>query len=400
MTDAGEQVARDHVFTFSYETYNDAVQRGMMRPPDRILQTLMTSPRVGRLLVANPWRSRLGHSVRRITGRDARFPETSSRRLVQPVRLSRADPLSPRGLVASMRAYDRVLREEADRLGLVAPCVLTTNPLVAAFAPFAWASTVTYFGRDDWLSADDRARYRPAFRAAYRQISESEIAVVAVSQQIVDRIDPRGPARVIPNGIDPAEWLGPRPETPAWLARIPGPRALYVGTLDARLDVDGILALSASRPELSIVLLGPVGDEAAVAPLRDRRNVWIQPGVGRTELVAALRNADAALLAHRRTPLTEAMSPLKVYEYLAAGLPVVAIDLPPVRHLGPRVLLTDGTTEMGEAVDAALAMGVASEEERVEWIAQNSWSARHAALLDVTTRSALFRRGEESRSGV
>ena len=83
----------------------------------------------------------------------------------------------------------------------------------------------------------------------------------------------------------------------------------------------------------------------------------IHPGVGRAELAATLRNAELALVAHRRTPLTEAMSPLKVYEYLAAGSPVISIDLPPVRGLGDRVILVDAVVDFADVVDRALALG-------------------------------------------
>lgn len=386
---------RDHVFTFSYETYSDAAHRGMVRPPDRILQSLMASPRVGRLLVANPFRSAPRAWARRLSGPGVPFPTAADRHLIQPLRLRRNDPPGPRALVATYRRYDRVLRDAASRHGLERPAVITTNPLVAAFSPFAWAETVTYFGRDDWLSSEPRRQYWGAYRAAYRQIADAEVAVAAVSQEIIDRIGPRGPHAVVPNGVEPSEWLGERAAAPAWLASIPRPRAIYVGTIDERLDVEGIATLAAARPAVQIILLGPLSHPDYVQLLRARRNVHVHPGVGRAELVAALRNSDVSLLAHRRTPLTEAMSPLKVYEYLAAGLPVVSIDLPPIRGISPSILIAASTAEMGDALDAALDRGPASLVDREAFIAENSWAARHRSILDLTCRSPLLRRGEE-----
>jgi glycosyltransferase involved in cell wall biosynthesis len=158
---------------------------------------------------------------------------------------------------------------------------------------------------------------------------------------------------------------------------------VHVGTLDTRIDVEGIAALATARRELSIVLLGSVPDERDVAPLRALPNVTIAPHVGRAELVAVLRATEIALLAHRRTPLTEAMSPLKLYEYLAAGAPVLAVDLPPVRGVGPRVLLTENVADFARATDAALALGRADEETRRRFVDDNSWRARHRALIDL-----------------
>ena len=386
---------RDAVFTFSYETYADAVSRGMMRPPDRILQSLLTSPEVDGLLVANPFRSWPSVISRRLRGSDPALPAGGRRLLLTPTRLGRSDPLSVPRIVRAYRRYDDELRRAAKRLGLEAPAVITTNPLVAAFSPLAWASTVTYFGRDDWLSYTGRREYWPAYREAYRQIGDAEVGVAAVSEQIIDRIAPRGPHVVVPNGVEPAEWAGPVPPAPDWLAGIPSPRAIYVGTIDERLDTEGIEALAALRPHLQIVLLGPSPEPDYVRRLRGIGNVHIHAGVGRAELVAALRNCDVSLLAHRRTPLTEAMSPLKVYEYIAAGLPVVAIDLPPIHGIDPRVLIAPTTSDMAPVVDAALELGRADERARGEFVEQNSWAARHRLVMDLMLRPALLRRGEE-----
>ena len=247
---------------------------------------------------------------------------------------------------------------------------------------------MTYFGRDDWSSSPAREEYWPAYREAYRRIAHSGMGVAAVSQQIIDRIEPRGPHAVVPNGVEPAEWLGGRPAPPDWFAAIPGPRAVYVGTLDSRLDVDGIAALAAARPDLRIVLLGPVPSASYVDGLTRMSNVHIHPGVGRAELVATLRNAELTLVAHRRTPLTEAMSPLKVYEYLAAGSPVISIDLPPVRGLGERVILVDSVADFADVVDRALELGPADERDRERFIAENSWSARHTTVMAIALRGA------------
>lgn len=392
----GDADPRDVVFTFSYETFDDAVARGMMRPPDRILQTLMSSDDVGGLLVANPFRSLPGVAVRRLTGRRATaLPPAPQQRLVTPVRVRRADPVGLSGLVRGYRRYDRRLREAASDLGLVSPAVVTANPLVAAYCPFAWASSVTYFARDDWLSYSGRREYWPAYAAAYRQIRDAEIGVAAVSAQIIERIDPRGPHVVVPNAVDPAEWLGPTPPAPAWLERIPQPRAIYVGTIDDRVDVEGVAVLARERPDLHIVLLGPVPDAGYVSGLAVHPNVHVHPGVGRAEVVAALRNCQVSLLAHRRTDLTEAMSPLKVYEYLAAGLPVVSVDLPPVHGISARVLFVDSTADMAARIDEALALGPASEPERTTFLAENSWEARHRAVVDLVLRSPVLHRSEE-----
>jgi hypothetical protein len=72
------------------------------------------------------------------------------------------------------------------------------------------------------------------------------------------------------------------------------------------------------------------------------------------------------------------MSPLKLYEYLAGGVPVAALDLPPIRNVSPRVAIRDDLTE---AIAAALALGRAPEQERLEFAQANSWQHRQDPIV-------------------
>jgi teichuronic acid biosynthesis glycosyltransferase TuaH len=379
--------AVDMVFTFTFETYGDAVARGMNRPPERLLTGLRGSDRIGKLLVANPFRSAPVRWVRTAIGKaDAPFPADADNSLVTPLRWRRSDPTDVPKVRGVYRDFDRKVRATAELRGLQSPAVITANPLMAGFCPFDWADPITFYARDDWAELPAKQAYWPAIRASYRALRSSDRAVVAVSQQILDRIEPSGPSAVVPNGVEPSEWTGPVPPEPAWLAGVPHPRAVYVGTLDSRLDVTAMVELARRRPDLQQVLVGVTTEPDWIAPLVDLPNVHIHGHVGRSDLVALIRNCEIAMVSHRRTALTEAMSPLKIYEYLAAGCPVLSIDLPPCRGISPRVILSESVSDFADLVDSALAMGMATEEERLGFISENSWAARHEQILAIALR--------------
>ena len=125
-------------------------------------------------------------------------------------------------------------------------------------------------------------------------------------------------------------------------------------------------------------------DEEQMARLSRLPGLVAHPSVGRAELAAVVHAADAGLLPHVRNDLTEAMSPLKLYEYLAAGLPVAAVDLPPLHGVSERVVIGE---DFAASVERALALGRAGEDERRAFVERHSWEAKHEAILDLALRA-------------
>jgi hypothetical protein len=374
MPTAGES---DVVFGFAYASWGTAVDRGMCFSEDRMVETLLAHPAVHRLLVAETPRSLPLKLAREALRRPPPFPAGEGASLYGPTRLRRPDPRRLGAVERSFRRWDAQLRRAAARRGLERPALITTHPLVAGFAPLEWASSVTFYAYDDLAESPPLRRLWPVYREAYRRVRESGRAVAAVSPAILDAIRPTGPSAVVPNGVDPGEWAAPGP-VPEWFAALAGPRLLYVGSLESRVDVSAIAAAAAALPQASFALVGPLLDPTHFEPLRGLANVSIHPPVPRDEVVALVAAADACLIPHLDSPLTRSMSPLKLYEYLAGGAPVAALDLAPIRGVSPRVMIRE---ELTEAIAAALALGRAPEGERLAFAQANSWRQRQEPIV-------------------
>jgi glycosyltransferase involved in cell wall biosynthesis len=377
----------DVVFCFSYLSWQAVARRGWFGTEDRLALGLLEHERVARLLVCDQMRSLPVMLARDLTGhsRDAggTFPASSSAQLLRPFRLRREYPTSIAGVERACAAFDRAARRATQQMGLAEPAVIVANPLLAGFAEFEWAGPVTFFATDDWLAYEPQRRWWPTYEESFARLRERGRRVAAVSAAAMERIAPMGPSEVIPNGIDPGEWLGAAKAPPTWASETGRPLLVYAGTLDSRLDVIALLELARRMPRARMVLVGPLLDAAHIEPLRAASNVEICAPLVRAETIALIRHADVGLVAHRENALTRAMSPLKLYEYLAAGLPVVASDLPPMRDVDPRVALVGSGDGYAAAVEAALARGRAGENERIAFIAEHSWRARHDRLLDL-----------------
>jgi UDP-galactopyranose mutase len=161
-----------------------------------------------------------------------------------------------------------------------------------------------------------------------------------------------------PSSVDVAHFARARHTIaePADQAAIPHPRIGFFGVIDERMDLELIAELVDQRPDLQLVMLGPV---AKIAPdsLPLRSNLHWLGSKAYDELPAYLAGWDVAMLPFARNDSTRFISPTKTPEYLAAGKPVVSTSITDViKPYGREGLawIADSAGEFAAAVDEAL----------------------------------------------
>jgi glycosyltransferase involved in cell wall biosynthesis len=141
------------------------------------------------------------------------------------------------------------------------------------------------------------------------------------------------------------------------------------------------LAATARRlPRWSFVLVGPVrGRLPELTGLANVRLLGPRPYEALPGYFAA---ADAALVPFRLTPMTHAIHPIKVYEYLAAGLPVVATPMEETAAMAAPLLLAADADAVATALETARATDSVEERAaRVAYARRHTWDDRFAALV-------------------
>ena len=369
-------MSTDVVVALVSDTWTDAVRRGFYSTADQTLRTLMGHPGIGTVLVADHPRGVASQVRRRLAG-DRPAPRGPGLRGVRPVVLTTPPPLGEAALRRRYRGYDLQTAAAARWHGLRRPALVTFNLWHAAHAAHGWAGERVFYAQDDESAIPSHAAHRAQTLAAYERIARSGMTVLAVSQVLLDRIAPTGPGHVVPNGVDADLWSAPPPP------RSPRgrPVAVYAGTVDARLDVEAFAALAADGFDVRVA--GPLVDAGVRAALAAVPGVELLGSRPRAEVVALTQDADVCVLAHHRTPLTEAMSPLKLYEYLASGTPVVATRLPGAVVDGDRVVWVEPGADHAAGARAAVALGRQPEPERLAAVQAMSWRTRHRPLLDL-----------------
>jgi glycosyltransferase involved in cell wall biosynthesis len=155
--------------------------------------------------------------------------------------------------------------------------------------------------------------------------------------------------------------------------------------LASKVDFELLEAVARARPEWTLLLIGPARSETEEKLQRLGRLpnvVWLGPKPYE-ELPRYVAGFDVGLIPYTTNAYTQSCFPLKVYEYLAAGKPIVASGLPELAGMEPDVALVEGKDELIGAVDAALGrVSSADRERRIALAARNTWETRTERLLE------------------
>jgi glycosyltransferase involved in cell wall biosynthesis len=208
------------------------------------------------------------------------------------------------------------------------PVAVTTLPIVADLIGVLPARRWVYYCVDDfseWPGLDG-----DAMREMEADMLRRVDVAIAASETLQDKLARLGrPAHLLTHGVDAAYWRDPGDGPIPGLAELERPLVVFWGVVDQRMDRDFVRCLADSLPRGTIVLAGPV-DEPDRTLKAIPRVAWPGP-LPYHKLPRLGAEADVLIMPYADLPVTRAMQPLKLLEYLATGKPVVVRDLPATR---------------------------------------------------------------------
>ncbi|MFL5340871.1 MAG: hypothetical protein ACJ8F7_12055 [Gemmataceae bacterium] len=246
----------------------------------------------------------------------------------------------------------RLLAKQLRRAIHEPPVVITALPLTAELVGEIPAAKWVYYCVDDfgaWPGLDGAA-----LRKMEQQLVAKVDRVIAVSETLRQRLKALGrDSELLTHGVDPGFWQsagGPLPE----FQHLPKPLFVFWGVIDRRMDTEFVRQLAAAKLG-TVLLVGPQNDPD---PELLKLPVTIAPPLPLSKLPALARMVDVLVMPYADLPVTRAIQPLKLKEYLATGLPVVVRDLPANRDWADCLDLADSPTAFVAAVKRRLAAGV------------------------------------------
>jgi hypothetical protein len=288
--------------------------------------------------------------------------------------------------------------EQSERLGELLRAAGVRSPLFWIYNPYFLdvvrrvpGRLSVYHGTEDYLGSDANLPLADdAMRGAFLQLFQMVDLSVAVTDGVARSIRVNGgfdgPELVLRNGCDTDQWRTALKNPSPVAAKI----AIFQGTINARLDFDLLSDLIERMSDWTFYFCGKTthAPQPAWNRLTSRLNVHSFGPVHPDRVAEMQARATVGLIPFRQLPLMKISLPLKAYEYVASGLPVVTI---PINELAvePDLFHTASTAE--EFATAIRA--VAPTRDMPEWLEKRAHAARGASY-DVRFEELLSKMAE------
>jgi glycosyltransferase involved in cell wall biosynthesis len=271
------------------------------------------------------------------------------------------------------------LKFQRRRLGMKQFQLWSFLPTVGDYIGRLGESVSVYYCVDEW----SKFSYLdgPKLAAAEERLCRNVDVVFATSASLVESRRAFNPNTFLArHGVDVELFrtaLSDSTQVPPDLARLQQPVLGFYGTIQDWVDLDLIAYLAKRHPEWSIALIGKtMTDLTAVKSLS---NVHFLGKMPHDSLPMYCKGLAVGLIPQKVNDLTVHMNPLKLREYLAAGLPVVCTALPEAKGFSPYCAVAGSYADFEQAAAAAIA-GDSPElrRKRSDSMKDESWQSKVA----------------------
>jgi teichuronic acid biosynthesis glycosyltransferase TuaH len=299
-------------------------------------------------------------------------------------------PLAPFAMVNSILSVNMGMAVR--QLRWLEPIWQDSRPMLVVYGWFASALAQAFPGArlvydciDEHRAADgvegNASRIEHVWEHEQRLMNSAVLTVCVSAPLAEDRRAAAARLIVLPNASD-TSWCRDSFAEPSGIADLPHPRALFLGRIGPKVDLELVRAAAAADGAIAWVLAGEVvGPGADAMP----PNVRVLGRVHHDDLAPVAAHCDCGVAPLRPTAWNRASSPLKFGEYAAAGLPVVSSPIPAAEMLretlGDAVVTAEGADAFLAAVRSAVARPADVRSRLRAYAAEHTWERRARAAL-------------------
>lgn len=288
----------------------------------------------------------------------------------------------------NQRRIARFVRKKMKLHGFENPILWCYSPTSADAAPYIPHSALVYD------CVDRHSAYKgfideETVNTLEKNLSEQANTVFATAIGLYDTLaEYNENAVMLPNGVNFEHFNSAANETfevPSDMKDIKHPIMGFVGMLQECIDYDKIELIAKSRPDWSVVLIGKPLPGVNLDHLKQYNNIHFLGMKRYDDLPAYIQNFDVCLNVFRDGNLSRDVSPLKFYEYLATGKPVVSTPQPEqVLGYSDSVYIARGSADFITKCEEA--MNEPNDEKRslrITYARACSWDARVREMEEI-----------------
>ncbi|WP_322032445.1 glycosyltransferase [Paraburkholderia sp. J76] len=269
------------------------------------------------------------------------------------------------------------------------PIGWTYNPLTTQFFDLSSFKKLVYH-------CVDEVKAQPGVPCEVVEIAEKEltqscqICFVTSEHLLATRKEWKPETYYFPNVADYEHFASAMDRglaVPDDLNAIPGPRVGFIGAIsEYKVDFELLARMAREHPEWSIVLIGRVGEgdpSTTVSKVEALPNVHLLGARPYECLPAYLKGIDVAILPSRLNEYTRGMFPMKFFEYLAAGKPVVATNLHALADFTDVCTLANDHASFVAGVERALVDSAEERSARISLAQEYTYERRTSRMMDL-----------------
>ncbi|WP_159467666.1 glycosyltransferase [Dyadobacter sp. 3J3] len=170
------------------------------------------------------------------------------------------------------------------------------------------------------------------------------------------------------------------------IAKLKKPVIGYFGAIERRIDYDLLEKVIKKNTDKSFVFVGPEDKQFIPKWYYEAENVYFIGSVAYEHMPSVIKGFDVAIIPFKKDDVSNSIFPLKLFEYLGAGKPVVAIDFNPdlIEFTKGSVAFCSDAKSFSQAIEAAINNDNSSLiAERVKIAAENTWESRIDEMADI-----------------
>ncbi len=364
-------------------------QRGVSNRNYHILKNLLQSEQVGKILAID-------------------YPPLTIKRALRNHKENVLPPLQG-GTVLSWSVYDK-LTKLTDRLYVYSNSEFCIRPkhfvervkAVAAKLDFQEYIVWSYFppvmeylrpltpkltvfdAVDNWTEHASYAHFKERLKQNYTLIKNTADVIFTVADDLQKLFDNQPNVFWIPNGVDLAHYQTPQVLLNRDIADLPKPIIGYIGVVQDRVDIDLITFLASKNPTKSFAIVGPVWHDTDMQALQALPNIHLLGYKSYAEAPMYIQQFDVGLIPHKASAFVTSTNPMKLYEYLACGKPVLATASSGVDALKEYVYIADTQEDANRKLFVALQEDTEElHRARAKAVEDYSWVTSARQMLDI-----------------